>query len=146
MSQRGIQKLFIFCSLLKGFYDLLFLNLCRWLMWIKYNLWDTLLEIISNRQKWVHLKEFIGTWQKTIESWTRKCHHALIFCHNLFIMNRLLVVVASVLVRALPSLTPMLKNKLFRLYRMIQSTFIAGFWGNAQLADNASGIIYIVDL
>ena len=103
MSQRGIQKLFIFCSLLKGFYDLLFLNLCRWLMWIKYNLWDTLLEIISNRQKWVHLKKFIGTWQKTIESWTRKCHHALIFCHNLFIMNCLLVVVASVLVRALPS-------------------------------------------
>jgi len=46
----------------------------------------------------------------------------------------------------LPSLTPMLKNKLFRLYRMIQSTFIAGFWGNAQLAENASGIIYIVDL
>ncbi len=100
MSQRGIQKLFIFCSLLKGFYDLLFLNLCRWLMWIKYNLWDTLLEIISNRQKWVHLKKFIGTWQKTIESWTRKCHHALIFCHNLFIMNCLLVVVASVLVRS----------------------------------------------
>ena len=31
-------------------------------------------------------------------------------------------------------------------YRMIQSTFIAGFWGNAQLAGNASGIIYIVDL
>ena len=61
----------------------------------------------------------------------RKCPHALIFCHNLFIM---------------PSLTPMLKNKLFRLYRMIQSTFIAGFWGNAQLAENASGIIYIVDL
>ena len=51
-----------------------------------------------------------------------------------------------VLVRALPSLTPMLKNKLFRLYCMIQSTFIAGFWGNAQLAENASGIIYIVDL
>ena len=48
--------------------------------------------------------------------------------------------------RALPSLTPMLKNKLFRLYCMIQSTFIAGFWGNAQLAENASGIIYIVDL
>ncbi|RGT95723.1 hypothetical protein DWX04_06880 [Phocaeicola vulgatus] len=71
------------------------------------------------------------------------CPH---FCHNLFIMNCLLVVVASVLVRALPSLTPMLKNKLFRLYRMIQSTFIAGFWGNAQLAENASGIIYIVDL
>lgn len=46
----------------------------------------------------------------------------------------------------MPSLTPMLKNKLFRLYRMIQSTFIAGFWGNAQLAGNASGIIYIVDL
>ena len=64
----------------------------------------------------------------------------------LCIMNCLLVVVASVLVRALPSLTPMLKNKLFRLYRMIQSTFIAGFWGNAQLAENASGIIYIVDL
>ena len=64
------------------------------------------------------------------------CPH---FCHNLFIMNCLLV-------RALPSLTPMLKNKLFRLYRMIQSTFIAGFWGNAQLAENASGIIYIVDL
>ena len=38
-----------------------------------------------------------------------KMHHALIFCHNLFIMNCLLVVVASVLVRALPSLTPMLK-------------------------------------
>ena len=76
----------------------------------------------------------------------RKCPHALIFCHNLFIMNCLLVVIASVLVRALPSLTPMLKNKLFRLYRMIQSTFIAGSWGNAQLAENASGIIYIVDL
>ena len=76
----------------------------------------------------------------------KNAHHALIFCHNLFIMNCLLVVVASVLVRALPSLTPMLKNKLFRLYRMIQSTFIAGFWGNAQLAGNASGIIYIVDL
>ncbi|RGZ42922.1 hypothetical protein DW990_14850 [Phocaeicola vulgatus] len=74
-----------------------------------------------------------------------KMPHALIFCHNLFIMNCLLVVVASVLVRALPSLTPMY-NKLFRLYRMIQSTFIAGFWGNAQLAENASGIIYIVDL
>ena len=29
---------------------------------------------------------------------------------------------------------------------LIQSTFIAGFWGNAQLAGNASGIIYIVDL
>ena len=25
-------------------------------------------------------------------------------------------------------------------------SFIAGFWGNAQLAGNASGIIYIVDL
>ena len=60
------------------------------------------------------------------------CPH---FCYNLFIMNCLLVVVASVLVRAMPS-----------LYRMIQSTFIAGFWGNAQLAENASGIIYIVDL
>ena len=71
------------------------------------------------------------------------CPH---FGSNWFIMNCLLVVVASVLVRALPSLTPMLKNKLFRLYRMIQSTFIAGFWGNAQLAGNASGIIYIVDL
>ena len=59
---------------------------------------------------------------------------------------RIIYFQASVLVRALPSLTPMLKNKLFRLYRMIQSTFIAGFWGNAQLAGNASGIIYIVDL
>ncbi len=91
-------------------------------------------------------EEIYWDMAKIIESWTRKCHHALIFCHNLFIMNCLLVVVASVLVRALPSLTPMLKNKLFRLYRMIQSTFIAGFWGNAQLAGNASGIIYIVDL
>ena len=60
--------------------------------------------------------------------------------------NRKLDAKMPVLVRALPSLTPMLKNKLFRLYRMIQSTFIAGFWGNAQLAENASGIIYIVDL
>ena len=59
---------------------------------------------------------------------------------------RIIYFQASVLVRAMPSLTPMLKNKLFRLYRMIQSTFIAGFWGNAQLAENASGIIYIVDL
>ena len=71
------------------------------------------------------------------------CPH---FGSNWFIMNWLLVMVASVLVRALPSLTPMLKNKLFRLYRMIQSTVIAGCWGNAQLAENASGIIYIVDL
>ena len=75
-------------------------------------------------------EEIYWNMAKTIESWTRKCPH---FCHNLFIMNCLLVVVASVLVRALPSLTPMLKNKLFRLYRMIQSTFIAGFWGMLSL-------------
>ena len=39
------------------------------------------------------------------------CPHLL--AHNWFIMNCLLVMVASVLVRALPSLTQMLKNKLF---------------------------------
>ncbi len=80
---------------------------------------------------------------RKLEAKMLSCPH---FFHNLFIMNCLLVAVASVLVRALPSLTPMLKNKLFKLYLMIQSTFIAGFWGNSQLAENASGIIYIVDL
>ena len=72
---------------------------------------------------------------RKLEAKMLSCPH---FFHNLFIMNCLLVVVASVLVRALPSLTPMLKNKLFKLYLMIQSTFIAGFWGNSQLAENAS--------
>ena len=72
---------------------------------------------------------------RKLEAKMASCPH---FFHNLFIMNCLLVVVASVLVRALPSLTPMLKNKLFKLYLMIQSTFIAGFWGNSQLAENAS--------
>jgi hypothetical protein len=71
---------------------------------------------------------------RKLEAKMLSCPH---FFHNLFIMNCLLVAVASVLVRALPSLTPMLKNKLFKLYLMIQSTFIAGFWGNSQLAENA---------
>ncbi len=72
---------------------------------------------------------------RKLEAKMPSCPH---FFHNLFIINCLLVVVASVLVRALPSLTPMLKNKLFKLYLMIQSTFIAGFWENSQLAENAS--------
>ena len=76
-------------------------------------------------------EEIYWDMAKIIESWTRKCHHALIFCHNLFIMNCLLVVV-SVLARALPSLTLMLEIN-YSDFRMIQSTLLLAF-GNAQLA------------